>query len=214
MGHSCSYCALSSNLSNKCHDHYLPFPFSESLPSPGPAKGPLAATSKGIVAVSRPDPAKGSLAATAKGTVVVPSPGPAKGPLVATAKCTVVFPSPGPAKGLLAAIAKGIVAVPVIVSASPTGASPNQLQPDNLGKSALLLALLFESGMSFVELFARHHDKSCLAETASLPHTAAPISLYSPVHRCHSQSFICPVDQSPTQHSSQERPPQGHQRAH
>jgi hypothetical protein len=154
MGHSRSYCDLPCNLSNKRHCHYVPSPLSVALPSPGPAKGLLAATSKGTVVVSSPGLSKGPLTATAKGTVVFQSPGPAKGPLASTAKGTVGVQSPGPAEGPLAATAKGTAAVPAIASTSPTGASPYRLRPDNLGNSALLSALLLESGMSFVGLCA------------------------------------------------------------
>jgi hypothetical protein len=143
--------------------------------SPGPAKGPLAATAKTTVAIPSPGPAKGLLAATANAAVAISSPGPAKGLLAATAKGTVVVQSPGPANGLLAATAKGTVAVSAIASASPPGASPYRLRPDNLGKSALVSALLIESGMSFANVSARHHGDSCLANATLLPHSAAPI---------------------------------------
>jgi hypothetical protein len=50
-----------------------------------------------------------------------------------------------------------------------------RLRPDNLGKSALSLALLLDSGLSFEDLCVRHRGKSCIADPTLLPHPAAPI---------------------------------------
>jgi hypothetical protein len=84
-------------------------------------------------------------------------------------------PSPVVAKGLLAATANLAVAVPSIAPATIPAFGPYRLRPDNLGESALSLALLLDSGVFFEDLCVCYRGDSCLANTTLLPHSAAPI---------------------------------------
>jgi hypothetical protein len=151
MGPSLSTCSETFRKTpNKCHCHtfLVPLPLSLFLPSPAVAKGTLAATANVAVAIS--------------GVHTHPSPVVAKSTVAASAKVAVAVPSPVLAKGPLAAMAKKAVVAPAFVSASLPVTGPYRLRPDNLGKSALLSALLLDSGLSF-------------QDPMLLPHPAAPI---------------------------------------
>jgi hypothetical protein len=144
-----------------------------AVPSPVDATSTLAAIAPGVLAVPSPVDATSTLAAIAHGVLAVQS------PVVATRPLAAAAPVPPTAKAMLspapAPIAATLEQAPAIALASLSVAGSYRLRPDNLGKSALSLALLLESGMSFEELCVHHRGASCLADPKLLPHTAAPI---------------------------------------